>query len=96
MSDAKTCDGCGATLVLDSKGEDRDGEIAAWVRLQVATVTFDACSRGCAVKVLERDDVIAMHDSWTASVMEVANVIKGGHDVDDEEGEPDGDGDGTP
>lgn len=95
MSDAKSCDGCGKVLVLAYQESDVDGEVSAWIRLLVGPMTFDTCTRACAVAVLERDDVRQMHDEYVADVMEVARSVHP-PELPDLPEEPDADDDRTP
>lgn len=75
--------------MLNNRGEDPDGEDSAWIRVQVGSIVFDACTRQCAITVLEREDVVAMHDAYVESIMEVARLIREGHEEEDDDGDDD-------
>lgn len=74
MSKALMCDACGEVLPLNSRGEHEGGEDAAWIRLTLASQTFDVCTRSCAVALLEREDVIAAHDAYTEVITGIATI----------------------
>jgi len=80
MSDGLLCDNCNAVLIVDSRGDDLYGEREGWVSLTLGSgkLSFDACTRTCAIALLEREDVVEAHDAWLAQIADIARTIADG------------------
>jgi len=86
MSNAKSCNNCGAVLVLDAKNgrEDDAGELYGWVTIAAAGLNLDACTRSCATELLADGGVLAA--TLDAYIEQIAWVTRAITDEDGEQG----------
>lgn len=93
MSQSVTCDHCHTVLVLDSRGDDENGEVSAWLKVGTydGALTQDACTRACALALLdEGSDLCVEIDERHEVVAEIARSIR-----EDRDGRSDVGGDGA-
>jgi hypothetical protein len=80
VSAAVLCDKCGATLRLDSRGDDEYGERSAWITLGVAEETLEACTTTCAIQLLQSDDIVDALADRLEAISNIARIIREGPD----------------
>lgn len=82
MSKGLVCDHCQSVIPLNARGEADSGEDAAWVRISTVgfDTTWDACSRSCAVELLE-GEIGAVLDAELEAITKISQAI-GGEDDD--------------
>lgn len=82
MSAGLICDHCGCLLELDSRGEDENGERAAWITVHTSDAALggDFCTRACAIGFLEDPDVVEAMDAWAEAIAGVAADIRQGRE----------------
>ena len=85
MSDALRCDNCGTYLDLDKRGEDENGEVAAWLKVSDHNreAEWDACTRSCAIELLgDAGPVRPVIDAHAEVIAEIARTIREARDDD--------------
>jgi hypothetical protein len=86
MSKGLICDHCGTVLELNDRGDAENGENAAWLLISTGTfgTSWDACSRSCAVQLIEEGPIGVVLDAELEVISDIARVIRedreGGHD----------------
>lgn len=84
------CDNCGTVLALDSRNgnEAASGEDSAWIVIQAGGCSVDACTRSCAIAMLDDGGTLQpVIDSYLAMISEIAATVREGHEADDDAGD---------
>ena len=85
MSRGRICDQCGTVLAVNRKGDDHDGESAAWMTLTTGDGSaLDLCSRSCAHELLDDEDFVTAYEANVEAIVGIARVIRGDDDGDDD------------
>ena len=88
MSRALVCDNCGVTLgPLDKNGEHESGEDAAWVQVSARGLNewLDACTRSCAVELIESGPFADAVDAQAEVISSIARAVRDDRAADDDE-----------
>lgn len=80
MSRAVVCENCGSVLIVNQNGEDDEGEISGWLAIEAGGRSFDACTRSCAVALIE-GPIVEVLDAYQEMITGIAQIIRG--DADD-------------
>lgn len=81
MSDALLCDNCGEVLPVNERGDDANGDSAAWLVLKSTYGKFDLCSRSCVVEFCTHNgEFIETYEAGIAAVAAVTRAINGEDD----------------
>jgi hypothetical protein len=87
MSRGLICDQCGTTIVVNDRGEHDAGENAAWLVVRATWMSYDLCSRACAVALIETPEFAERHDAELEVIASIAQIIaearRGGEEGDD-------------
>lgn len=79
MSKGIICDNCGTALPLDDRGDDEDGEVYAWLHLEIkAGGSWDACTVSCARELLDDEAIANEIAARLEPIAAVSQAIKGG------------------
>jgi hypothetical protein len=81
MSKGIICDNCGSSLALDDRGDDENGENAAWVTIGTTYQRFDACTISCAAALLD-GPVREAAEAALEAVVAVVRAIRGDEEDD--------------
>lgn len=77
MSKAMVCDQCGTVLVVNDRGDDANGDSAAWIVLETAYRKYDLCSRACVHALVDDEDFEYVYEDGIAAVAAVTRTING-------------------
>ena len=83
MSKGRICDHCDETIAVNDRGDDENGEIAAWLSVGTldGAIRLDACSRSCAAELLADGSPLAEAvEARLEAVAEVVRAIRGDDD----------------
>jgi hypothetical protein len=75
MSAAVTCDHCDTVLLVNKQGDDENGERAAWLVIEAGGLSWDACTRACAIELIN-GPMVEVVEEHQAIIAEVARLIK--------------------
>lgn len=87
MSKGLICDNCGESLApLDKNGEHVSGEDAAWIMVSARGLDGwqDACTRSCAVQIIESGPFAEAVDAQAEVIADIARTIREDRESDDE------------
>lgn len=86
MSKGLICDHCETALALNARGDAENGEDAAWLRISTGgfDTSWDACSRSCAVQLIEVGPIGPVLDAELEVISEISRTITEGRAADDE------------
>lgn len=87
MSKGLICDHCQTVLELNERGDAANGENAAWLRITTGSfgTTWDACSRSCAVQLIEEGPIGAVLDAELEVISDIARTIAQGREAEDDD-----------
>jgi hypothetical protein len=87
MSAGVICDNCNTVLAVMANGDDADGERAGWLTIEAGGMSWDLCTRACALHLLDdpASPLVGIMESYQEAIAAAVQAINAGYEMEIEE-----------